>query len=196
MACYHYESGSVMDELQYDIEEADIRIIPHILYATEKGSEPVIVLSNDTDILVLNLYYTEKFKRKGLKEIMQRCGIGNTTRYIPVHILADKLGRDMCKVLPALHILTGCDMTSKVGTKCSGMKANPVQFLVTFGRSMSPTDSDIAQAEAFLVQVLQNGAPYATMDELCYYIYFHAKNVTYSELPPTSYCIHAHILCC
>ena len=133
------------------------------------GSEHEIVLLNDTDILVVNLHYTEKFKRIGLKEIMQRCGIGNTTRYIPVHILADKLGRDMCKVLPALHNLTGCDMTSKVGTKCSGMKANPVQFLVRFGRSMSPNDSDIAQAEAFLLQVLQNGAPNGTMDELRYF---------------------------
>ena len=84
-------------------------------------------------------------------------------RIIPVHILADKLVRDVCKVLPALHILTRCDMISRVGTKSSAKKANPVQFLGRFGSGMSPTDSDIAQAEAFLVHVLQNGA---TMGEL------------------------------
>ena len=35
-----------------DIEEADIRLVPHAKYAVEKGSEKVVVLSNDTDVIV------------------------------------------------------------------------------------------------------------------------------------------------
>ncbi len=190
------ENGEVIDELQNDIEEADGRIIPHILYAVKEGSKRVVVLSNDTDVLVLDLHYTEKMKRKGMTELWQRGGVGNTTRYIPVHVLAEKLGRDICKVLPALHILTGCDSTSKVGTKHSAMKANPVKFLTRFGKNVSPSNSDIANAEKYLVHVLQNGAPFQTMDQLRYYRYFHSKNVLYSELPPTSYALYAHILRC
>ena len=44
------------------------------------------------------------------------------------------------------------------------------------------------------MQVVQNGVPFKTMDQLRYYKYYHTKNVIYSELPPTSYSLQAHIL--
>ena len=49
-----------------------------------------------------------------------------TTKYIPIHYLASDKGTDLCKVLPAVITLTGCDYTSKVGTKQAALKANPV----------------------------------------------------------------------
>ena len=54
-------------------------------------------------------------------------------RYIPIHKLALKLGADFCKVTPAVHALTGCDYSSKAGTKAAALKANPVVYLKCFG---------------------------------------------------------------
>ena len=75
--------------------------------------------------MVLGLHYWDYLKNYGLKELWMRAGIGNTTRYIPLHVLAMKMSTDMCKVLVPLHHLTGCDSTSKFGTKAAGLKANP-----------------------------------------------------------------------
>ena len=44
-------------ELDSNIEEADSRIIPHIEKAIMRGVQKVIVLSNDTDVFVLVLYF-------------------------------------------------------------------------------------------------------------------------------------------
>ena len=98
------------------IEEADLRIIPHVQHATQNSADRCVILSNDTDIAVLNIHYWQNFKRQGLKELWFRAGVGDKTRYVPIHVLASRLGQDVCKVLLALHILTGSDTTSKFGT--------------------------------------------------------------------------------
>ena len=56
-------------------------------------------------------------------------GIGDTATYIPLHVLAMKLGTDMCKVLLTLHHLTVCDSASKFGTKATGLKTNSHLYL-------------------------------------------------------------------
>ena len=52
------------------------------------------------------------------KEVYMHAGhVGTNTnrqRYIPVHIISDKLGKNVCKCLPAAHALTGCDTTSGI----------------------------------------------------------------------------------
>ena len=91
--------GEKFEELNHDIEEADVRIIPHILYTIK--AERIVILSNDTDVLVLVLHYTDKFLRKGVKEIWMHRGAGNKVRYIPVHRVARIFGKDTCRVLVA-----------------------------------------------------------------------------------------------
>ena len=44
-------------------------------------------------------------------------GIGDLTRYLPIHIMYEKLGANFCSVLLNAHILIGCNMTSKAVTK-------------------------------------------------------------------------------
>jgi hypothetical protein len=122
-----------------------------------------------------------------------RGGVGDTTRYIPRHTLASKLGLDVCKVWPALHVLTGSDTISKVGTKHAAVKANPVNYLMNFGYSLQHVEDSCIKAEEYLVNVLNSTVPYKTMDELRYYKYYNSKNVTFADLPPTSFAIKGHI---
>lgn len=114
---------------------------------------------------------------------LQQCFISWPSLF---HILARKIGLDICKVLPAIHTLTGSDTTSKVGSKAAALKVNPVGYLENFGKELNDTGDSLVEAEKYLVQVFKSGAPYATMDELRYYIYHHGKNISFAELPPTS----------
>ena len=85
-----------------------------------------------------------------------RAGVGDITRYIPLHLIAEK-NQELCAVLPAIHILTGCDTTSKVRTKLSALKPPAVELLSDFGKTLSSPDHDeiIGKAEQYLVQVLR-----------------------------------------
>ena len=105
------------------------------------------------------------FSNNGLKELWVKGGKGNTTRYIPIHTLFQRLGRDLCSVLPALHRLKSCDVTSKIGTKKAALNANPCIHLTSFG-SLPFTSKDIIAAERFLVNVLNRNRAQINYDEL------------------------------
>jgi hypothetical protein len=121
-----------------------------------------------------------------------RGGVGDTTRYIPLHTLASSIGAVLCKVLPAVHLLSGSDSTSKFGTKAASLKAKPELYLSEFGKD--PDDINLEKAEEYLVQVIKSGTPFKTMDELRYYMYHQSKK-TIADLPLTSRATKGHILC-
>lgn len=198
MPCYSSFGGSNIEvpELNIDIEEADARIIPHAMHAVKARSQRIIVLSSDTDVFVLLLYYWDELHSCGLRELWVKTGVGDSTRFIPIHTLFTSVGKDLCKVLPAVHTLTGCDYTSKVGTKNAALKAEPTEYLVDFGRNLyGPNwETSIAKAEEYLAQVFQRGTKCKTMDQLRTYIYHHSKGLNLDQLPPTSYAIRSHIL--
>ena len=58
-----------LQELHVDAEEADCRIIPHAMHATITGATRMIVLSSDTDVTVILLFYWQRLKVRGLKEL-------------------------------------------------------------------------------------------------------------------------------
>ena len=58
-------------------EEADIRIVQHVAHAVANGAKRLEILSADTDILVLNLYYWHQLHSHGLGEMWMRAGVAN-----------------------------------------------------------------------------------------------------------------------
>jgi len=60
-------------------------------------------------------------------------GVGDSTRFSPIHVLAAQIGDNLCQVLPAVHVLSGCDYTSKIGTKHAALMTNPEHCLEEFG---------------------------------------------------------------
>ena len=81
-------------ELCPDVEEADARIIPHAMHAVRSGIQRIVALSGDTDVFVLFMHYWGILHSEGLKELWVRAGVGDTTRYIPVHILATRIDKN------------------------------------------------------------------------------------------------------
>ena len=84
-----------------------MRIIPHV--SIINGTKRVVVLSIDTDVVVLLLYFMPEYLSKGVIELWVKYGTGNNERFIPIHLLANRIGYDMCHIILKAHILTGCD---------------------------------------------------------------------------------------
>ena len=110
---FHGEAHSLKPELNSEIEEADARLIPQVKSALLGGS--------DTDVLVLLVHYFESFSDQAIK-YGTYFGAGDRARYIPVYSLVHNLGKSRASSLLAAHILSGCDVTSKVGTKAAAIK--------------------------------------------------------------------------
>ena len=120
------------DEPTPRLEEADMRILPHMYHGILHGYKQIIVTSNDSDVFALILFYMPRFLLDGLVELWLKFRTGTNTRFLLMHILCEKLGHEMCSVLLKAHILTGCDVTSKIGTKNGALKADPQRYLRDF----------------------------------------------------------------
>ena len=90
------------------------------------------------------------------------------------------------------YILTGCDVTSKIGTKVSAVASKPENYLEDFGIE-SLQDSSSVCAEKYLVRVISPKSNCETFDHLRYEIY-KRKEKALNELPPTSSTIRGHLL--
>lgn len=114
-------SGGYFDICQYDSnfgledemlisnhEEADTRILLHILSAKKSGYQRCIIECGDTDVLVLLVH----FKKKLTPEIWLKVGKRNSERYIPIHNI--NLEANLIKNLKGFHALTGSDTTSQL----------------------------------------------------------------------------------
>ena len=123
---------------------------------THRLGPRVVIISGDTDVMVLALYFHTDLKTNGLSELWMRAGVGDSTRYIPLHLISERKP-ELFSVLPAIHILTGCYTTSKVGTKLSALKPPAAQLLSEFGKSLSSPNQDevIRKSVQYLVQVLK-----------------------------------------
>jgi len=111
-------------DIDTDHKEADIRVIPHAVYVVRNSCMTwIVILCSDTDVLVAAMYFYHLLAANKHTELWLKRGVGDKKRFIPVHVIAVKVGKPMCAVLPATHALTSCDSTSKFGTRAAGIKA-------------------------------------------------------------------------
>ena len=57
-----------MPDLCPDVEEADARIIPHVMHAVNSGIQRIVALSGNTDVLILLMHYWNILHSEGLKD--------------------------------------------------------------------------------------------------------------------------------
>jgi hypothetical protein len=99
--------------LEPDHEEADTRMLLHAKDCSYHYTR-VVVQSPDTDVAFLCIY---AYQYLMCEQFWFRTGVKDKLRYIPVHTLTQKLGHDLCNLLPAFHVLTGCDRQQVAYTK-------------------------------------------------------------------------------
>ena len=89
------------------------------------------------------------------------------------------------------HVLTGNDVSSRIGTKLAVMQCNPIVYLNDFAERADLQETDIAQEEEHLVRVRAAGArsnPSAkTFDRLRLEVHTSDSATTaMTKIPPTS----------
>ena len=190
----HQGTKHVMSHLQSTVyEEADLRIPIHVLDSLKAGNKVCVVISSDTDVTVALLYHMPVFIQNGIEELWVRAGVGDTTRYLPLHTLFQRLGGSLCDVLPAENSLTGCDITSKVGTKKAALKAQPQMLLKHFGKSPNLSEQMVKNTEVYLIKVLKPQSDARNFSEYRSEVFHHTKASSLQNLPPTSQGISPHI---
>ena len=76
------------------------------------------------------------------------------------------MGSNICKFVLKAHVLSGCDVTSKVGTKAAAMKSTHENYLRNIEETNEVTRESFASAESYLVQLLQKNSTCVTFNEL------------------------------
>ena len=84
-----------------------MQLVPHAIHATHTGAKRLVILSGDTDVMVLALYFNTDLKTNHLRELWMHAGVGDSTQCNPLHLISERK-QELCSVLPAIHILTGC----------------------------------------------------------------------------------------
>lgn len=87
-------------------EEADTRLMVHILDASCCGHRRIMIRTNDTDVVVLAVSIVSRIPAE---ELWVAYGTGKHLQKIVVHTIAAVLGREGAFVLPMFHALTGCE---------------------------------------------------------------------------------------
>ena len=91
-------------------EEADTRIIVHLLHALLNGSKVVQVRTVDTDVVVLLIGKLHIILQEyPLAEIWVAFGVGKSFTVFSINKICALLGQERSNALPAFHAFTGCD---------------------------------------------------------------------------------------
>ena len=98
--CVTCTAAEDVEMLESNHEEADTRLLLHAKYAARPRSR-IIIQSPDTDVLVLCVAH---FDEIAFEELWFRTGVKDRLRYVPVHMVSEKLGQKLCKSLPAFML--------------------------------------------------------------------------------------------
>ncbi|KAK3738178.1 hypothetical protein QZH41_007178 [Actinostola sp. cb2023] len=187
---------SILEGLKSDHEEADTRMLLHACHAS--STKPRIVIqSPDTDVAVLAIHF---FCHIQCEELWFKTGVKDKVRFLPVHIVVDKLGLSVCSALLGFHALTGCDFTSglsQIGNKKSWnalMKREDAQDHVgNLGTRISPSDHTSQACENFICSLYTTTKKAGTTGDEVRYWMFCQKHQSSEKLPPTSNSLSHHI---
>ena len=122
-------------------------------------------------------------------------GVGDKTRFLPLHLLLYKIGVPKCKVIYKAHILTGSDSTGKIGSKKSAINTNPELYLQRFGEENELSVEAAERTEQYLIKVKQPKSTCVTFNELRFDMN-QSRKTSYVKLPPSSHSLQEHLQRC
>lgn len=183
-------------------EEADARIILHSVLASESGAQQIVVDSPDTDVLVLLIHHRPAIQAKNIFFLTGHTGkYAMLTRYIPVHLLHQKLSREQHNIILPVYCITGCDTVSSFHGhgKAKAFKLmmekdavhQPLQHVQSLGESRNISRS-VRESCTRFIGSLYGKAGCDSLNVLrCEKA---AKKVTPRKLPPTEDSFEQHVL--
>ena len=136
-------------------EEADTRLV----YLALKGKTDMVIVSKDTDVLILLVWAYAKHDIKESWYMMYEHG-----KYADIGKIVEFFGNEICLALPAFHSLSGCDTTSyffRVGKsrvfKKLQKSITKIRLLEALGRKVYLDEDDFVNIKEFIRTVLYSG---------------------------------------
>lgn len=170
-------------------EEADSRMILHVIDAANCGFERIIVRSRDTDVLVLLIHHKHRFNGN----VWMSAGTSKCPRFIPINDVCGSLTPDQTVALPAYHAVTGCDTTSQFSGR--GKKSTWKAF------SAHPTllkldnetgEFNLNDAETFVMKIYSPSSKATDINDLRHDMFHRVADL--EKLPPTRDSLKQHLL--
>lgn len=162
-----------------------------MLDAVKRGATTVRILSDDTDVFVLMVYWCWKV---GMTCCLQMERWDGTV--LNINATVENLGDHSCSIL-AMHALSGCDTTSYPAGKgkvsaLKAMRAVPGKLLHIIGEE-GATDSQITQAVRAFFLALYKQRRSVTLNAARYEIFRKSKTPpALKTLPPTERNMYLH----
>ena len=186
----------VVEALNSNHEEADTRLLLHAKHAS-MNHQRIIIQSPDTDVAVL---CTAHFELLNCQELWFRTGVRDKVRYIAIHKIFPRLGKNVCKSLPGFHAVTGCDSTSSfagIGKKKAFkilLENNAYQeALGELGDKVEISNNTLVTCEQFVCNLYTNVKKAGCkVDDIRYWL-FCQKQKRNEGLPPTSDSLYQHL---
>ena len=92
-------------------EEADPKLVRHMIQCVRSGIKTVVIRTVDTDVLILLLAYRD-FAGRFESEVIVYFGSGDKSCFFNINQIFLKLGKVTCQALPFFFAFTGCDTVS------------------------------------------------------------------------------------
>ena len=147
----------------------------HANNASQHGHQHIAIRSSDTDVEVLACYYQAVIAA----DITLISGTKSRSRIVSIRQVCEKLGREICEVLPSLHAITGCDSVSAFSTKGKKKAIDIVQLnpalrkiVSSFGERFPPNEEDLTKMERW-----NNDPKCNDVNELRYKLFCKSKNL-------------------
>ncbi|KAK3894973.1 hypothetical protein Pcinc_001266 [Petrolisthes cinctipes] len=130
-------------------EEADVIIVNQLVYLAARGASNITVVSDDTDVFVLLLYFY--CKEKLTCEVFMQSPIASR-RTVDIKATATKHS-NIAEFLPGVHALSGSDTTSflyGIGKATALKVLNSSKTLKLLGKQDVPMEDVVTEATLFI----------------------------------------------
>ena len=159
---------------------ADVMLASRVIGKASQVSSPVILVGNDTDLLVLLVKHNLKYMMKEIYPMI----------LYKIKEIQNKLSLPYREQLLIVHILTGCDTTSAFNRR--GKRTGYNTLMKLFKRQDSSKDDIAASGEVFYLK-LYGATTAKTLDRQRYLLYHKSikasslkTEFSLESLPPTS----------
>ena len=186
--------SSIVPELCSNQEEADTRMFLHAIHASSDGHSDICIRSSDKDVEVLACNYQEFLSAN----LVIASGTKTRTRLISIPRICEKIGKDICRVLPGLHALTGCDsvstFTGKGKKKALDLITNDNELTVAVGAlgdHLPLGDDDKEGLEQFVCSLYNDSG--RCINEARHSLFCKSQHLQSHQLPPTKDALEHHL---
>ena len=164
-----------------------------------QSTTDVVVVSKDTDVLILMVWAYSKFEVKHKWYLKY-----DYDTFADIKLIVEYLGETVCDHFPAMHAITGCDTTSyfyrisKIKVLQNMQKQIEFCELIScLGETLNLSDSNIERVKEFVRTIVYNGRPSESLVQTRVRLYQSLKQKLSMCIPPDpdsfKQCIkHAH----